>query len=67
MSGPERHKNWFSTLLNATTSARPKRRLKDKIKMNFGEVGCEDGRQMALAQDHVQWQALALNLQVLLP
>jgi hypothetical protein len=46
MSGPERHKNWFSTLLNATTSARPKRRLKDKIKMNFGEVGCEDGRWM---------------------
>ena len=33
-------------------------------------MGCEDGRWMELAQDRVQWQALALavlNLLVLLP
>jgi hypothetical protein len=36
----------------------------------FREMGCEDGRWMELAQDHVQWQALVLavlNLRVLLP
>jgi hypothetical protein len=28
------------------------------INMNVRETGCEDGRWMALAQDHAQWQAL---------
>jgi hypothetical protein len=39
-------------------------------KMDLGEMGCEDGRWMELAQDRVQWLALALavlNLRVLLP
>jgi hypothetical protein len=39
-------------------------------KMDLNEMGCEDGRWMELAQDHVQWQALVLavlNLGVLLP
>jgi len=34
------------------------------------EIGCEDGRWMELAEDHVQWWALVLavlNLCVLLP
>ena len=39
-------------------------------KMDLREIGCEDGRWMELAQDHVQWQALVLavlRLLVLLP
>jgi hypothetical protein len=39
-------------------------------KMDLREMGCEDGRWMKLAQDRVQWRALALavlNLRVLLP
>ena len=38
--------------------------------MDVGEIGCEDGRWMELAQDRVQWQALVLavlNLLVPLP
>jgi hypothetical protein len=38
-------------------------------KINLMEMGCETGRWMELAQDHVQWQALVLavlNLWVLL-
>jgi hypothetical protein len=39
-------------------------------KMDLREIGCEDRRWMELAQDRVQWRALALemlNLRVLLP
>jgi hypothetical protein len=39
-------------------------------KMDLREMGCEDGRWMELAQDHVQWWTLVLavlNLQILLP
>jgi hypothetical protein len=38
--------------------------------MDLRGLGCEDGRWMELAQDHVQWRALVLavfNLRVLLP
>ena len=38
--------------------------------MDLKEIGCEDGRWMELAQDHVQWWALVLEvlkLCVLLP
>jgi hypothetical protein len=28
--------------------------------MNLVRLGCEDGRWMELAKDHVQWQALVL-------
>jgi hypothetical protein len=48
---------------------RPRRREEDN-KMILRQIGCEDGRWMELAQDHVQWQALVLavlNLLVLLP
>jgi hypothetical protein len=39
-------------------------------KMDFTDMGCEDGNWMELAQDRVQWRALVLavlNLWVLLP
>jgi hypothetical protein len=29
-------------------------------KMDFREIGCEDGRWMELAEDRVQWRALLL-------
>ena len=38
--------------------------------MVFREIGCDRGRQVELAQDHVQWWAFllaVLKLQVLLP
>jgi hypothetical protein len=39
-------------------------------KMDLREIGCEDGRWIEQAQDHVQWRDLVLavlNLRVLLP
>jgi hypothetical protein len=39
-------------------------------KMDLSEIGCEDGRWMELAEDHVQWRALVLTMlsfRVLLP
>jgi hypothetical protein len=27
-----------------------------RIKINLGEVGCEDGRRVELTQDHVKWR-----------
>jgi len=30
--------------------------------MDLRETGCEDGRWMEMAQDHVQWQALSTVL-----
>jgi hypothetical protein len=35
--------------------------------MDIREMGCEDGRWMELAQERVQWRALVLNPQALLP
>jgi hypothetical protein len=31
-------------------------RWKNSFKIDLGEVGCEDGRRVELAQDHVQWR-----------
>jgi hypothetical protein len=31
------------------------------INIYLREIGCGDGRQMELAQDHVQWQTLVLT------
>jgi hypothetical protein len=49
--------------------AKPER-WKDNIKSDLKETGCEGGRWMYLAKDHVQCCALilaVLNLQILLP
>jgi hypothetical protein len=32
-------------------------------KLDLWETGCEDGRWMELAQDHVQWQVLVLSVE----
>jgi uncharacterized integral membrane protein len=34
--------------------------------MDIREIGCEDGRWMELAHDRVQWQALVLEVLILL-
>jgi hypothetical protein len=47
-----------------------KRRKEDNINMYLRKAGCEDGKWVELAQDHVQWRALVLavlKLRVLLP
>jgi hypothetical protein len=41
---------------------RPMRRWVGNIKMYRREVGCEDGRWMQLAQDHVNWWVFVLLL-----
>lgn len=51
------------------TLGRP-RRCEDNFKMGLWKIGCKDGRCVELAQNRVQWRALALavlNFRVLLP
>ena len=46
---------------------RPRRRLKDNIKMDLREVGCDPRDWIALAEDRDQWRAYVravLNLRV---
>ena len=46
---------------------RPKRRWEDNIKMDLGEVNCDPGDWIALAEDTNQWRAYVravMNLRV---
>jgi hypothetical protein len=38
------------------------KKMGDNIKMDLKQTGCEDGREMELAQDCVQWQAIVLAM-----
>jgi hypothetical protein len=37
---------------------RPRRKEKDNIKMDLGEVGCDDVDWVHLAENMIQWRAL---------
>jgi hypothetical protein len=46
---------------------RPRRRWKDNIKMDLGEIGIDGANWIQLAQDRVQWRAFVntvINLRV---
>jgi hypothetical protein len=53
-------RNAYRILVRKSLRKRPfgrqKRRWEYNIKINAREAGCEDGRWMELAQDHVQWR-----------
>jgi hypothetical protein len=51
--------NFSGKRLGKQSLARPRGRREDNIKMDVRKTGYEDGMQMELAQDLVQWRGLA--------
>jgi hypothetical protein len=52
--------NFVGKPLGKCPLRRLRRKCEGNIKMDVRDMGCENGRWMELAEDHVQWQALNL-------